>query len=267
MPSTDLTVDFVWKKLRRKVLNWTSIRRIFSIVLFILVWTIIVHSAPNFQQIPSPLAVLGALLQIDPVFLITETARSIMRVMSGFFIGLLIGFPLGVAIGYMRIAGYLLFPAIEMIRPIPPIAWIPLTVLFFVNVESQIIFLTFYGAFFPIVYNTMGGISEVDIRLPRAAMSFGVDKKGMLWKVILPAAMPQIFTGMKVAIGITWLMVVAAEMIASHGGLGYYVWYHHTIMEYPRVILGMAIIGLSGAVSSLIVDMIGSYFMKWRNIF
>ena len=123
------------------------------------------------------------------------------------------------------------------------------------------------GLNLPIVYNTMGGISEVDIRLPRAAMSFGVSKFGMLWKVILPAAMPQIFTGMKVAIGITWLMVVAAEMIASKGGLGYWVWYHHTVMEYPMVILGMGIIGLCGALCSVGIDLIGNRMMKWRNIF
>jgi NitT/TauT family transport system permease protein len=238
-----------------------------SVVLFLLAWTILVQFIGQFHQIPTPAAVFGALFQLKLGVIFTEILRSFLRVLAGFLLGLLIGFPLGVAIGYSRIANYLLFPAVEMVRPIPPIAWIPLTVLFFIQIESQIVFLTFYGAFFPIVYNTMGGISEVDIRLPRAAMSFGVSKLGMLWKIILPAAMPQIFTGMKVAIGITWLMVVAAEMIASKGGLGYWVWYHHTVMEYPMVILGMGIIGLCGALCSVAIDIIGNHFMKWRNIF
>lgn len=256
-----------WQQAKRKLLNWTTARRISSVLLFLLAWTILVQFIPHFHQIPSPQSVFMALFQLKVSVVLLEIGRSFMRVMAGFAIGLLIGFPIGVLIGYSRIANYLLFPAVEMVRPIPPIAWIPLTVLFFIEVEAQIVYLTFYGAFFPIVYNTMGGISEVDIRLPRAAMSFGVDRWGMLWKVILPAAMPQIFTGMKVAIGITWLMVVAAEMIASKGGLGYWVWYHHTVMEHSMVILGMGIIGLCGALCSVAIDMIGNHFMKWRNIF
>ena len=113
----------------------------------------------------------------------------------------------------------------------------------------------------------MGGIAEVDIRFPRAAMSFGVSRVQLLYRVILPAAMPQIFTGMKVAIGITWLMVVAAEMIASKGGLGYLTWYNHTVMNYPQVIVGMGVIGICGALSSVAIDMVGKRVMKWREIF
>jgi NitT/TauT family transport system permease protein len=254
-------------RVQRKFINWTFFRRCLSLVMFLIAWSIVVKLFPYFHQIPAPWDVFMALFKLKLGLLGVELFRSFYRVLTGFAIGIVIGFPVGVAIGYSRRANYLLFPAVEMIRPIPPIAWIPLTVLFFVNIESQIIFLTFYGAFFPIVYNTMGGISDVDIRLPRAAMSFGVDKRGMLWKVILPAAMPQIFTGLKVAIGITWLMVVAAEMIASKGGLGYWVWYNHTVMDYPMVLLGMGIIGLSGAMCSVGIDLIGDHFMKWRRIF
>ena len=113
----------------------------------------------------------------------------------------------------------------------------------------------------------MGGISEVDIRLPRAAMSFGVNKRRMLWKVILPAAMPQVFTGMKLAMGITWILVVAAEMMSNKGGLGYYIWYNHTVMDYPHVVLGMAVIGLSGATCSIGIGFVGNYFTRWQRIF
>jgi NitT/TauT family transport system permease protein len=254
-------------RLRRKFFNWTFVRRTCSLILFLIAWSIVVQIFDYFHQIPAPWDVFMALFKLKPTVVLMEVFRSFYRVLAGFSLGILIGFPVGVAIGYSRVANQLLFPAVEMVRPIPPIAWIPLTVLFFVNIESQIIFLTFYGSFFPIVYNTMGGISEVDIRLPRAAMSFGVDKRGMLWKIILPAAMPQIFTGMKVAIGITWLMVVAAEMIASRGGLGYWVWHNHTVMNYPMVLLGMGIIGFSGAMCSVAIDLIGDHFMKWRRIF
>ena len=209
-----------WRQFSRKVINWSLVRKILSVVIFILLWAILVQFVGYFHQIPTPMAVFLAIFEIPATAVLKHIGLSFLRVLGGFFLGLLIGFPMGVAIGYSRILNNLIFPAFEMLRPIPPIAWIPMTVLFFINFESQAIFLTFYGAFFPIVYNTMGGISEVDIRLPRAAMSFGVGKKLMLWKVILPAAMPQVFTGMKLAMGITWILVVAAEMLSNKGGIG-----------------------------------------------
>ena len=248
-------------------MNWSLFRQFLSILIFLTLWALLVHLVPYCHQIPGPLSVIRAFLEIDPVQIGGEILRSSFRVFVGFCLGMLIGFPVGVMIGYSRILNWLLFPAFEMVRPVPPIAWIPLSVLFFVEVESQIVFLTFYGAFFPIVYNTISGISAVDIRLPRAAISFGVNRLQLLWKVIIPAAMPQIFTGMKVAIGITWLLVVAAEMMANKGGLGYLTWYNHTVMNYPMVIVGMLVIGICGSLSSVAVDLIGRRVMKWQNIF
>jgi NitT/TauT family transport system permease protein len=251
-------------RVKRHLLNWRRFRQLLSIVIFFLAWICVVRIIPYFRQIPSPLEVLNALGSVKPSVMILEIARSYFRVTAGFALGLVIGFPIGLAIGYSRVLNCLLFPAVEIVRPIPPIAWIPLSVLFFKAVESQIVFLTFYGAFFPIAYNTIAGISQIDVRLPRAAISLGVNGIELLRRVILPAAMPQIFTGMKVAVGITWLLVVAAEMLASRGGLGYLIWYNHTVMNYPMVILGMGIIGLCGAMSSLAVDLAGQYFMRWR---
>lgn len=256
-----------WRQFRRTILNWSVLRKILSLVLFILFWTMLVQLIGYFQLIPTPKAVFLAIFDLPVAVVLNNIGLSFFRVLAGFFLGLLIGYPVGVAIGYSRIINHLIFPAFEVVRPIPPIAWIPMTVLFFIHFESQAIFLTFYGAFFPIVYNTMGGISEVDIRLPRAAMSFGVGKRLMLWKVIMPAAMPQVFTGMKLAMGITWILVVAAEMLSNKGGMGYYVWYNHTVMDYPHVVLAMGIIGLCGATCSLGVGAVGNYFTRWKRIF
>ena len=256
-----------WKQFKRKAFSLSMVRRICSVLIFLVLWTVVVQFIPNFHQIPPPGQVFMAIFKINLSVFGLEIVRSLYRVLSGFFLGIIVGFPIGVAIGYSRIFNSLLFPAVEMVRPIPPIAWIPLSVLFFVNIESQIIFLTFYGAFFPTVYNTVGGISGVDIRLPRAAMSFAVNKTQLLFRVILPAASPQIFAGLKIAIGITWLMVVAAEMIASKGGLGYLIWYNHTVMNYPFVFVGMGTIGVVGALCSVGVDRLGKRFTKWLDIF
>jgi NitT/TauT family transport system permease protein len=256
-----------WEQFKRRVFSVSMVRGVCSVLIFLALWTVVVQFIPNFHQIPRPEQVFLAIFKIKLSVFGLEILRSLYRVLSGFFLGILVGFPIGVAIGYSRILGYLLFPAVEMVRPIPPIAWIPLSVLFFVNIESQIIFLTFYGAFFPTVYNTVGGISGVDIRLPRAGMSFGVSKTQLLFRIILPAASPQIFAGLKIAIGITWLMVVAAEMIASKGGLGYLIWYNHTVMNYPFVFVGMGTIGVVGALCSVGVDRLGKRFTKWLDIF
>jgi NitT/TauT family transport system permease protein len=256
-----------WEQFKKKVFNLSMVRGVCSVLIFLALWTVVVQFIPNFHQIPAPDQVFLAIFKIKVSVFGLEVLRSLYRVLSGFFLGIIVGFPIGVAIGYSRILSYLLFPAVEMVRPIPPIAWIPLSVLFFVNIESQIIFLTFYGAFFPTVYNTVGGISGVDIRLPRAGMSFGVSKTQLLFRIILPAASPQIFAGLKIAIGITWLMVVAAEMIASKGGLGYLIWYNHTVMNYPFVFVGMGTIGVVGALCSVGVDRVGKRFTKWLDIF
>lgn len=268
MPDQTASIESqFWRQLKKNFINWSLLRQIMSFVLFLGLWSIIVVLVNYFHQIPTPKAVLMALFELPVSAVLINILKSLARVLAGFFLGILIGFPMGVAVGYSRVAKNLIFPAFEMIRPIPPIAWIPLSVLFFVHNESQIVFLTFYGAFFPIVYNTMGGISEADIRLPRVAMSFGLNKRQMLWKVILPGAMPQIFTGMKLAMGITWILVVAAEMMSNNGGMGYYVWYNHTVMDYPHVVLGMGIIGLCGAICSIGISWVGNYFTRWQRIF
>ena len=256
-----------WTQFRRKFINWSSLRKISSLVIFLILWTILVRIFEYFHGIPTPRDVYLAIFELPGAAVLRHIYLSVLRVLGGFLLGLLIGFPTGVAIGYSRTLKNLLFPAFELVRPVPPIAWIPMTVLFFITFEAQAVFLVFYGAFFPIVYNTMGGVSEVDIRLPRAAMSFGLGKGKMLWKVILPAAMPQVFTGMKLAMGIAWILVVAAEMLSNNGGMGYYVWYNHTIMDYPHVFLAMGIIGVCGACSSVAVGFIGNYFTRWRRIF
>lgn len=256
-----------WMQFPGKFVNWSLLRKISSLVIFILLWTILVRVFDYFHGIPTPRDVYLAIFELPVTVVLKNIGLSFFRVLGGFLLGVLFGFPIGVAIGYSRTLKNLLFPAFEMVRPVPPIAWIPMTVLFFITFEAQAVFLVFYGAFFPIVYNTMGGISEVDIRLPRAAMSFGLGKGEMLWKVILPAAMPQVFTGMKLAMGIAWILVVAAEMLSNNGGMGYYVWYNHTVMDYPHVFLAMGIIGICGAFSSAVVGLIGNYFTRWRRIF
>lgn len=251
------------RRLGRKLLTRDSLLRVCSFLILLGLWGLVV-SLPTLRKIPGPLSVFQAVLTLDPKIYLTEAARSMSRVLAGFLIAAAAGIPLGIGIGYWKVFRDLTFPAIEFLRPVPPIAWIPLSILFFVNIESQIVFLTFYGAFFPIVYNTIGGVSGVDLALIRAARSLGANDRQVFRYIIFPGSLPSIFTGLTIAMGITWLMVIAAEMIATRGGLGYLTWEAYATLRYPNIFVGMGAIGIVGSLSSLMVRFVGNRVMRWR---
>lgn len=239
------------------------LRRSASIVGFLLVWSL-VSMLPWAVQLPSPLEAVHAALKLDPALLVTDMSLSTYRVLSGFTLAAAVGIPVGIVIGYSQVMRDLLFMPIELFRPIPPIAWIPLAILFFPTVEMMVVFLTYYGAFFPIVYNTVDGVSNIRVTYIRAGKSLGASEWTLFWHVILPAALPVIFTGLYVAIGVSWLMVVAGEMIANKGGLGSMTWLSYQTGQYPRIFVGMALIGLLGWASSLVVRGIARFVMRWE---
>ena len=128
----------------------------------------------------------------------------------------------------------------------------------------MIIFLTFYGAFFPIVYNTVAGVSNIRATYVRAGQSLGASKWTLFWEVVLPAALPVIFTGLYIAIGVAWLMVVAGEMIANKGGIGALTWQSYQTTQYPMIFVGMASIGVLGYLSSLVVRGVARLVIRWE---
>ena len=230
---------------------------------FLLIWALM-SMLPWAVQLPSPLDVVHSALKVDPAVLLGDMALSTYRVASGFLLAAAVGIPIGILIGYSQVIRDLLFMPIELFRPIPPIAWIPLAVLFFPTVEMTIVFLTYYGAFFPIVYNTVDGVSNIRTTYIRAGKSLGAGEWTLFWHVMLPAALPVIFTGLYVAIGVSWLMVVAGEMIANKGGLGSMTWQSYQTAQYPRIFVGMALIGLLGWLSSMGVRAVSRLVMRWE---
>jgi len=253
------------RQVKRAHRRWRdTLLRTLSFAILVGAWLLLV-SLPGLEKVPGPVSVLRSALGMSAGPFLAEAVRSLFRVTAGFVLGAAAGIPLGIAIGCWRPVRYLAYPAVEALRPIPPIAWIPLSILFFVHVESQIIFLTFYGALFPITYNTIAGVAGIDQRLIRAARSLGANEWHVFRRIVLPGTMPHIFTGLSVAIGITWLMVIAAEMIASRGGLGYLTWEAYTTFNYPTIFVGMAAIGVLGALSSALLRWINRRIMPWRN--
>jgi len=253
--------------LRRSVRWWNTpagsvVLQISSVVIFLVVWELF-GEVPRAIPVPTPDESVRAGLALDPLSFLHDCLLSFYRVGLGFLIGAITGIPLGVVIGYSPLARGLLFPAVEVLRPVPPIAWIPLALLFFPNIEGMIVFLTFYGAFFPIVYNTIAGMSGIPKMYIRAARSLGSGSWTLFWRIMVPAMLPSIFTGLHIAIGIAWLMVVAGEMVAVTGGVGALTWQAYQTTHYPLIFVGMAAIGVLGYVSSQLIRVLARFVIRW----
>ncbi|MDO9419937.1 MAG: ABC transporter permease [Herminiimonas sp.] len=218
----------------------------------------------TFQNVPSPSEVLSAAWALlhAPV-LVSHLTASVSRVISGFLTAAVVGVSLGLLIGRTRSAEDVLLPPLEMLRPIPAVAWIPLAILMFPSSEMSMIFITFTGALFPILLNTIHGVEAVDPRLIASARSLGGGHRAVLLEVILPAAAPGIFTGLAIGMGTAWFCLVTAEMISGQFGIGYYTWMSYTIQNYADIIVGMLLIGVMGMASSALVKAIGNFLMPW----
>lgn len=192
---------------------------------------------------------------------------SLRRITLGFLAAQLVGIPLGLSMAMSRAGFYAGFPIIEILRPIPPVAWIPVSIIFWPTRELSVMFIVFLGAFWIVLLNTIGGASNVELTYKRAALSLGSQPRDLFWKVILPATLPSIITGMAVGMGIAWETVVASEMIAGDTGLGYLLWQSFEIGAFDQVIVCMVSIGIAGYVSSALIRAGGQLMTPWRRLF
>lgn len=257
------------KRYIRREVSWSTIRKPLSLLLALLIWHLLTtYKLPLFTQVPKPIEVFKEAINYVPTTTFwTHVLYSNKRVLYGFLIAMATGIPLGLMMGYKRIFNEWTFSVFEMLRPIPPIAWLPLSVIMFPTPEMSVIYLIFIGAFFPIVLNTVLGVVTIEENYRRSALSLGASPKDIFRHVILPGATPSIFTGMLIGAGMTWDMVVAAEMVAGGYGLGYMTWDAYVVIVYPRIIFGMISIGLCGFALSGLVRFIGSKIMPWRQLF
>lgn len=154
--------------------------------------------------------------------------------------------PLGIAMGWWKAVEEQFDPLVEVLRPVPPLAWIPLSILWFGVGDTQNQFIIFLGCFFPILLNTIAGVKGVEPNLVRAARCLGASEARILWRVVLRAAMPQIITGVRVGLGVGWMALVAAELVGANSGLGFLINDARTVLRTDYVIVGMATIGIVG---------------------
>jgi NitT/TauT family transport system permease protein len=239
---------------------------------FVVWWAITAVGVPT---LPSPQVVADQSVALlgTPGYWHAVTV-SLMRVFLAFAVAVLTAVPLGILMGWSQPFADLTFPSVEMLRPIPPIAWLPASILIMpaltiwfgigsVEIKTNVIFITFLGAFFPILLNTIDGMQDVETEFPRAAKSLGADRLQVFRHVYLPASLPAIHTGMIVGMGLAWVNLVAAEMLAA-SGLGYLTWSSYTAGNYATIIVGMISIGALGYASSSVVRFLGSSVLGWQ---
>lgn len=179
------------------------------------------------------------------------------------FMWALAAIPLGVAMGWWKAACNQLDPLVEMLRPIPPLAWIPLSILWFGVGDTQNQFIIFLGIFFPILLNTITGVKSVEPNLVRAARCLGGGEGAVLRRVVLPAALPQIITGVRIGLGVGWMALVAAELVGASSGLGFLINDARTLLRTDIVIVGMITIGLVGLALDLLIREISRRALPW----
>ncbi len=207
---------------------------------------------------PGPLQALDGIVELaEKGLLFKYIVSSLFRVTWGFLLAVLVGVPLGLVLGWFGRAFEALNPFIQVLRPISPIAWIPLAILWFGMSEVAPVFLIFLASVFPITVSATAAVQNIQAVYVRAARNFGLGRFQLFRRVILPATLPQILTGLRIALGIAWLVVVAAEMVVTNpqiGGLGYLIMdARNAGSRYDLVVAGMVIIGLIGLVLDLLV--------------
>jgi NitT/TauT family transport system permease protein len=179
---------------------------------------------------------------------------SLLRVGVGYSAAVVLGIPLGAWMGWSETAGTALNPAIQFLRPISPIAWIPVAIVLFGVSSMAPVFLVFLGAFFPVVLTAMHGVQNVPTVFRRAGQNFSLSRATLFFRIVLPAALPQILSGLRIALGIAWLVVVAAEMVAVDSGLGYLIIDSRNAgKRYDLVVAGMLLIGAVGLLLDLAI--------------
>jgi NitT/TauT family transport system permease protein len=193
----------------------------------------------------------------------THLLASMERVYGGFALAVLLGVPLGLLIGKVKAIRQLLDPTLSLLRPIPVTAWLPLSMIFFGLGPRSAIFLVFLGAFYPILLNTIFGVRSVDTKLFEAAAMLGCDGSRMFRQVVLPAATPSIFNGLRLAHGFAWILIVVGEMTGVPTGLGSVIMDGRTLSRTDLVITGMVVIGIAGFLTDRVIVAINDRILRW----
>ena len=242
------------------------IKKISVIVFILLIWEISARlGLLNIQVLSSPSEIILSFLQlISTRSLLTDVMYSVKRVLIGVILGSLFGIIAAILVGLDKIVRDYLGFIIEIIRPIPPIAWIPIAILWFGIGDGPAYFLVSLGAFFPLFSNTIKAIKNIESRYVNLALSLGASKSLVFRKVLIPIILPDLITGLRVGLGVGWIIVITAEMVGAQSGLGYMIQLNRIMLQMPNVIVGMITIGIIGLLLSFLMSFIEHLIIPWQ---
>ncbi|MEW2081687.1 ABC transporter permease [Streptomyces sp. NPDC005283] len=218
----------------------------------------------RFEQFPTVVDVareFGERIGSGPYW--QDLTDSLTRIVTGFALAAVTGVAIGTAVARSRLAADLLGPVLEVLRPIPAIALVPVAILLFPSNEQGIVFITFTAAFFPVMVSTRHAVRALTPVWEEAVLTMGGGRWRVLGSVVLPGALPGILGGLSVGIGVSWICVISAEMISGEYGVGYRTWQDYTVVDYPGVFVGMATIGVLGWLTSTAVELAGRRVTRW----
>lgn len=265
--STSTKLANFWSKYSGGIQDWTV--RIAALFAGVLIWHYLTETGfnwyINFENIPAPLVVGSAFAEhFQSKEFYIHIGVSMGRIAQGYLAATLIGVFLGVIMGRSRMANNIVMPYIEVFRPIPAVAWIPMAILMWPTEESSIIYITFLGALFPIILNTVHGVEQTPEVLVRAAQSLGASKLQIFWHVVLPAALPSISAGLAIGMGVSWFSLLAGEIISGQYGIGYFTWDAYSLINYPDIVVGMLVIGVLGTLSTYGIRLATQPMLAWQ---
>ena len=263
-------------RLRHSLKQSTPYVGLAGIVAFVALWYLLTEffALPRFNKLPGPVEVWREFTSRTPTYgtsLFTpdyykHILWSVWRVAQAFFWATVLGVPLGLFMGWKKAFRDYTFPILELLRPIPVLAWVPVAILIFSGFtgrEAPIIFLAFLAAFFATTLNALLGVESIDESYFRAARCLGSKPRHIFLRIVLPGALPFIFTGLQIGVGVAWFSLVAAEMVSGEYGLGFLIWDSYVLSQFPVIVIAMVTLGVIGYLFSALIRAVGRQLMRW----
>ena len=242
------------------------VRGITGFVVVIGLWQLLASGGwINAVLLPAPLQLFDTFVDmLRDGTLLRHVTASMERVVVGFLLAVIVGLLLGVLLGWFRSLSDFVKPVVEALRPIPPIAWTPIAILWFGIGNAPSYFLVFVGAVFPVFVNSYSAVRNIERSQINAALCLGASPRMVIFDVLIPASLPVIFPGLRIALGVGWMCVVAAELIAAQSGLGYMIQQSRVLLQTAQVVTGMITIGIIGFAMNALMTLLERRLIPWQ---
>ena len=251
---------------RKRILPGPAVQYVALPLTLLILWEVLcVAGFIKPVLLPAPTRVLQTLWELSRSGeLLKHVGASMIRVLEGSALAALLGIGLGIGIGLSRTVARVMDLVIQVLKPIPPIAWIPMAILWFGIGEMSKVYLIFLGAFFPILINVVDGIRQTDNKFIEVARLLEVPRGKFIRQVVIPGAFPAIMTGIRVGVGVAWMCVVAAELIAASSGIGYLIMDARQLSQPDAVLVGMITIGVIGKLMDNLIQRLEEKLIRWK---